>query len=242
MREQLIKLGFSVHEADIYLTLLEIGQTGAGEIIKRTGLHRNIVYDTLDKLIDQKLAFRVVKKKIARFEAADPKRILQKIESNLTLASEIVPELKKQSKNKQEVIIYDGLEGFRTYSLNSLDQIEKGGTLYVLGSIGDLWYKLMGSEYERYRRRWLKKKIVWKMIAYQKSEADLKLVRENNLCQVRIIEQKVNTPANMNIFGDKVALQTFVEPYSVVEIKNLALSEAYLNYFKALWEQGVELK
>lgn len=52
LEKQLQKLGFSDNEAKVYLALLEIGFTTTGAVIKKTGLHRNIVYETLDKLVN----------------------------------------------------------------------------------------------------------------------------------------------------------------------------------------------
>ena len=50
--KKLEKLGLNRNEAEVYVDLLKLGQTSAGELIRRTGFHRNIVYDNLEKLID----------------------------------------------------------------------------------------------------------------------------------------------------------------------------------------------
>jgi len=238
MEKELEKLGFSPHEATIYLALIDIGQTGAGEIVKKTGLHRNIVYETLDKLVSKRLATKFTKQKVAQYQATDPKRIVSNLKSSLDIADMIVPELATRAQIKQDVVIYEGLEGFRTYNLNALSEIKTGGTQYILGSVGDLWYELMGEQYRKYERLRLKKKITWQMIAYEESVRDRSLVGAHKLIKVKIIPRNLSTPANMHIWEDRVALQMVVEPYTVVEIKNKALAEAYLNYFNLLWEQG----
>ncbi|MFH1029971.1 MAG: helix-turn-helix domain-containing protein [bacterium] len=62
MLSQLEQLRFSRSEARVYAALLDVGATTAGEVIKRSGLHRNIVYECLDKLKDRKLVSQTVKK------------------------------------------------------------------------------------------------------------------------------------------------------------------------------------
>ena len=68
MISELTKLGLTLNEAKVYFALLELGSTNAGEIIKKTKLHRNIVYDKLDKLIEKGLVSFVTIKNIKQFE------------------------------------------------------------------------------------------------------------------------------------------------------------------------------
>jgi hypothetical protein len=73
-------------------------------------------------------------------------------------------------------------------------------------------------------------------------EIDMRHAKEKNkLYEIRILEQPFETPANTLIFEDYIALQTLIEPFSVIQIKNEALAKAYLNYFNALWIQGREV-
>lgn len=242
MKDELIQLGFTQHEADIYLALIDIGQTGAGEIIKRTGLHRNIVYDTLDKLIAKKLAFKVFGKNIARFQASDPERLINEQETRLDIAHEIVPKLAEKTKNTNEIVVYDGIQGFRNFSLGYIERMKVGEVFYVLGAIGDRWYELMGDSIKKYTKLKNKKKIHWKMVVFDDvSTIDKKNVKDNPLDEVRAVSQNFQPMANTCVWEDRIALQTFVEPYSVIEIKNKALADAYLNNFNALWEQGKPL-
>ena len=57
LTQQLAKLGFSENEAGVYLALIELGKARAGKIIRITGLHRNLVYQALEKLAS-KIGFK----------------------------------------------------------------------------------------------------------------------------------------------------------------------------------------
>lgn len=242
MRDELLKLGFTPYEADIYLALIDIGQTGAGEIIKKTGLHRNVVYDTLDKLMAKNLVFKVIRRKISLFQVADPNRILAEQEANLERAQRIIPDLAKRAEVRQEIIVYEGLEGFQNFSIGMLERMAPGTCLYVLGSIGNRWYELMGDKYKIYRKITQKKKIRWKMVNFEEdTDRDREAIKATGLVEVRTMPESYKAPANMLVWEDKIALQTLTEPYSVVEIKNKFLAESYLNYFNMLWKIGKDV-
>lgn len=234
MNEELLKIGFTKHEAQVYLALVKSGSTGAGELIKKTNLHRNIVYETLDKLASRELVFKFKKHKVAQFQVTDPSRILEQERNRVEVAEELVPKLIKEAQVKQDIVIYEGIEGFRTYNISLVQKMATGDTVFVLGSAGDLWYELMGNQLDRHRKIWEKKKIYGKSIVYKQSRLDQKLPRYES----RIIPNEFEPPADMLIWKDTIALQCLVEPYSVIEITNPPLAKAYLAYFELLWNQA----
>lgn len=243
MKDDLIKLGFSDHEAGVYLTLLDIGQTGAGEIIKRTGLHRNIVYDTLDRLVLKKLVFKTMVKKVTQYKIADPERIIVDQQVRLDIAKSIIPRLEQRAQVQNDIVVWDGLEGFRNFNITMLERMKEGTILYVLGSVGNRWYEMMGDSYKQYLRITTKKKIRWKMVTFEKDiEFDREAMERTGLVEMRTMKEKILAPANMLIWDDRIALQDFVEPCSTIEIQNKALADAYLNFFKAMWAQGEEYR
>lgn len=244
MKEELLQLGFSNHEADVYLALVEIGTTGTGEIIRRTGLHRNIVYETLDKLISRKLVFKIANEKVTQFKLADPERILVEQKTRLEIAERIIPELVNKADVKQEILVYEGAEGFKTSSLDYIERMKPDSVLYVLGASGNLWFNLMGDAHKKYERTRIKKRIVMKEILYQEipMERDIELAKKKDaLYDIRILPMSFDTPANTLILEDIVVIQILSEPYSHIWIKNPALAKAYLNYFNAMWQQAKEI-
>jgi hypothetical protein len=241
MLEDLLQLGFNKNEAMVYLTLVELGQSPAGAIIKKTSLHRNIVYETLDKLIAKKMVMEMTLKNIAVFSPTDPGRILEIQKEKLSVAEEIVPRLSSMANIKQEIVIYEGREGFQNFGINYVSRMKEGSTIYVLGAAGDLWYERMGVKYNRYERIRKQKKIVMKMVEYHVSKLDKQKSDNHEFYEVRVIPANLETPANVLILEDYIALQIFEEPMSVVEIKNASVAKAYLNYFNLLWAQGKEI-
>jgi len=239
MNNELEQLGLSNYEATIYLALLDSGTTGAGELIKRTGLHRNVIYESLNKLIAKHLVVQYVKKKVAQYQVTDPEHLMDSLKAKEELAAQIIPELSRRADVQQEIVVYEGLEGFRTFSLEFIAKMNAGDTYYVLGSVGDSWYDLMGDSLRRFENIRSKKKINVKLVSYQQSAMDIHQSRQSGKrFEIKIVPHGANIPANTLIWNDTIALQTLVEPYSVVAIRNPLLAQAYLSHFMALWKSA----
>ena len=73
MQGILEKTGLSKNEAKVYLALLDLGLTSSKNIIEKTNLHRQIVYDSLDLLTKKGLVSFVIQANRKHFKASDPK-------------------------------------------------------------------------------------------------------------------------------------------------------------------------
>jgi sugar-specific transcriptional regulator TrmB len=239
MQEDLIKLGFEGHQSEIYLALVDLGQCGAGDLVKKTGIHRNIVYETLDRLITKRLVVKVLQKSLFQYRITDPAKILEDQKINLDIAESIIPEIQKRSENKSDFLVWDGIEGFRNFRLTCMESIKPKGTIYVLGAIGgDRWGEIMGSKYNTVERIRLKKEVEYRMITYKRDDFDAKMMKKHLHYNVRMIENSFQPLANVMIWEDNIALQSYTEPISVMQIKNKNMAEAYLNYFEIMWKIG----
>ncbi len=244
MNEQIISqlqsLNLSQNEAKVYSALLEIGQTSAGEIIKKTGLHRSVVYETLDKLIVKKLVFKLEKQNIAFFQPTDPSRLLQNIKTQEEVALDLIPKLKGLIDTKlPEITVYEGVEAYQKFWLESVKRLPEGSIDYIAGSIGSKWWEYMGVEAKRYHEIKKKRKITWKMIVFSKDRLDLELLKSDpKLNEYRLVEKKVALDGNFNILGrESVLLHSATEPM-LIEIKNPTLVKVFKNIFDILWSYG----
>ena len=248
MNEQIIGqlqlLNLSLNEAKVYSALLEIGQTSAGEIIKSTLLHRSVVYETLDKLIAKKLVIKVDKQSIAFYQTTDPSRILQNIKSQEEIALELLPKLKDLADSKlPEIVVYEGIESYRRFWLDSVNKMPEGSTDYVAGSIGKKWFDFLGKDYEKFLALRVKRNIKWRMIVFEKEQIEEELLKKYpKLNEFRLVSQsKAPKDGNFNILGDEsVILHSATEPM-IIEIKNPTLVKVFRNIFDLLWSTGKPL-
>lgn len=242
---QLENLNLSPNEAKVYLSLLQIGQTSAGKIIKMTRLHRSVVYETLDKLINRKLIFKITKKKIAHFQALSPDRLLEDSETQLKTAQSLVPHLKSLlNEALPEITVYEGIESYAQYWLDSLQRMPEGSTDYVAGSIGSKWATFMGEKrMQQYFDTAKRRKISWQLIVFDKQDYDQHFLKNypGFHWDARLIDKPVSKDGNFNILGDDIlVLHSTAEPM-VIEIKNESLVRVFRNIFDVLWDSGKKI-
>lgn len=241
---QLEELNLTSNEASVYLSLMEIGQTSAGEIIKKTNFHRSVVYETLEKLIDKKLVTKLVKNKISYFQSSDPERLIQRIKSQEEIAHNLVPFLKEISKQKlPEITVYEGVKSYQQFWLDSVQNMKRGSVDYVAGSIGGPWMEHMGALSKQYFKIAQKRNISWKMVVFDVLDYEQTFL--NNYpdfnWECRLIDKYVSKEGNFNILGDdSVILHSATEPM-IIEIKNSSLVKVFRNLFDVLWEVGSEI-
>lgn len=241
---KLIKINLSENEAKVYTSLIELGQTSAGDIIKQTRLHRSVVYETLDKLINKKLAFKITKKKIAYFQSTDPNTLLEKARQQQKIAQELIPELKKLGIAKMpEINIYEGVESYRKFWIETTKKMPVGSIDYVAGSIGNKWLEYMGKDKDLYDELRIKRKIKWKMIIFEKNEAEIELAKKHpKLYEYRLIERNnIDFSGNFNIFNDDVLILLSATEPMIIEIRNKNLVKTFKNIFDILWESGKQI-
>ena len=80
-------LGFTKNLAKVYLVLFELGEGKAGEIVKKTGMHRHIVYTALTELEQKKLVSRTTENGVMRFHPLNPDFLLSEVQRKEDLAA-----------------------------------------------------------------------------------------------------------------------------------------------------------
>jgi len=237
--KNLQKLGFSESEAKVYLALLEIGFCTTGPIIKKTGLHRNIVYETLDKLVNKNLASQTIQKGKKHFRPLSPAKILKQEKSKFDLAQKIVPVLiKLQKQENQEVILYEGIDGFHNAHFDALEQMQKGDNIYVLIAGGEKWYRAMGKFLKKFDRLRTNKNIKDKIVALEGQRKNIELQKKRPLFKVKFLPEKFNVPSGTAIYGNIALIMVYGEPIFVIMIKNSRIAKGFKQYFKVLWKMA----
>ncbi len=240
---QLLELHIPLNEAKVYLVLLEVGQTSAGELIKRTGLHRSVVYESLDRLTDKKLVYKLTKQNIAHFQATDPERILQRTRREQKIAETLLPKLRGLAEaGSSEIVVHEGLEAYRRFWIESALSLPKGSVDYVAGSVGKTWQEYLGEDLDLFRKIRAEREIKWKMIIFDKDEVEMEWQKRHpRLHEYRIIDRNVAKNGNFNIFNqDSLILHSVTEPL-IIEVKNKTLVGVFQNLFDILWETGKKL-
>ena len=241
MLNNLQKLGFSENEARVYLALLEAGFGTTAPIIKKTNLHRNIVYETLDRLVNRGLASFSIQRGKKHFRALSPLKILQQQETQLRLAQEVAPILiKMQKAEKQEVIIYEGKEGFQNAHFDAIGQMKNSSAVYVMIAGGEKWFEVMGSGLKKFDSLRVAKKIKDKIIALESQRKDITLQGKRPLFEARFLPEYFDNPSGTSVYGDITLIMVYGEPPLTIMIKNAQVAKGFKQYFDILWKMAKE--
>lgn len=239
LSNNLQSLGFSENEAKVYLALLEFGFGTTGPIIKKTGLHRNIVYETLDKLIARQLASATIQRGKKHFRALSPEKILKEQEAQFNLAQKVVPELiKKQKQEKQEVIIYEGIDGFQNAHLDAIEQIQENSTIYVLIASAQKWYDNMKPGIKKFEQVRISKNVKIKITALESQRQDMQIQQKRDLFEVRFLPQRFDNPSDIAIYDDITLIIVYGEPVFIIMIKNPRIAQSFKQYFDIFWKMA----
>lgn len=231
-------LGLTHNEALTYQALLSIGETKTGAIVKKTGLHRVLIYDALESLIKKGLASYVIKENIKYFQAADPSRLLDFLDEKKETAKSILPELdllKKESISKQSVSIYEGIRGLKSAMNNMLNELSSKDDHYVFasGNMADV----MGPYYSIYQKNKRKKKIMTKVIYDEsfKKRGDITKVTYGDIKFYPLS----NFPTDTWIYKDKVLIVTYTaKPPIAILIVSQETANSYKKIFLGFWKNA----
>lgn len=235
------ELGLTSNQTYIYLQLAKKGKARAGELIKSTGFHRNIVYGTLEELTEKRLVISSKENGVLVYKISDPHRLVAEQEERVRLAKDAVEELSKYKKESipQQIIIYEGQKDFVTQARRAYEIMPRGGKARTLG-MSPVWHDLVGKEVgDELLAIHLEKKIKWLALTKKLSKEDKKYIEATNGLMIgRESPLVADDTSGIEILEDRISIRSFVEPYFIVEIINSQLAKNYQQYFDFLWERS----
>ena len=231
-KEILQKLGLANSEASVYLALLELGPSLAGQISRKTGIHRRNIYDITERLIQKGLIGYIVKNNRRLFEAANPERLKEILKEKQRELEEALPNLTflyQKTKEKQETNFYKGIEGLKTIFQEQLEG--KNKEILILGASSSA-FEVLPFYFKWYDKDRVKKKIKARIIASEK------LSKKIPLSEIRRLPEKYSNPLAINIYGDKVAIILWKKPPLAIVIKEQEIADSYRKYFELMWKSA----
>lgn len=232
------QLGLSKNVALVYFALVELDGAKAGEIIKRTGLHRHLVYLALESLMKKKLIAKIDQNGVAYYKLLDVSHLLSEVKSKEVLAKQLIEQFRAKHKPpEQEIVVYEGIEEVRAKELESYERMRKTEVMRYLGN-SPHWFEVMGESLTEHLAK-LQQKIGFQIqcITSQKMpEHDFFL--PSKLTHIKILPHISSDISEIQIFHDQIMIKQFVEPYSVIQIINPLIAKSYNNYFEELWKKA----
>ena len=230
MKKVLERLGFEKKESKIYLALLKLGSIGVGGVSKETGIERTLCYSILQKLIDKGMVSYILKGSVKQFSASNPEKLLQDLKEKQEEFEKILPNLMSLTKAKREntsAEIYQGKEGLKSILK---DVIKEKKDYLVFGEEGR-FQEVLPIYSEQFMKKIEEAKIKERVLV-QKGK---KIVKSKN-SRFRYVSKEYLSPTSTIVYGSKIAIMIWSEPFLVVLIENKEVADSYKNYFELLWK------
>ena len=235
------ELGLTKNEIKVYLALLELGSTAAGPLIKKGGMHRAAVYDIIDLLTGKGLVSYVIKANRKYFEAQDPDRLLEYLESKKQdlidkeeKLKQFLPELqlkRKLSKEEQEGTLYKSKKGLKSIFE---DILKEGKPWFVFGATGE-FKELFHAYFIHFHERRIESKIPLKII-FNETVRKQKREEELKLSQIKYLPKSYISPSTTYIYGDKVAIINWSSDPIAFLMRSKQVADSYRSFFDILWK------
>lgn len=238
-KEVLKNIGFEDKEVDIYLALLELGESSVTEIAKWTNIKRPTCYVVLDSLLKKGFIHKVMSNKKTYYLPQSPKRLESVAAVNLSQIKAIMPDLEildsSNRGDKPRVLMFEGKDKLDTaYE----DLFSYKGEIVYMGNLTaalDIFkesYKKLGNiEYsESFSTR----------VILDDTEISRSYAKKNDSKhhQTRFIPKNL-MPFDIDIamYGNKTIITSVSGDYFSISIQDKKMTSAFKTIFEVMWLQ-----
>ncbi len=243
LAKQLEDFGLNDKEAKVYIAVLELGQSNAADIAKKSGVNRATTYFTLENLMKMGLVSASNEEKVQTFLPEDPaqlENILVKKQQELEIKKQSLAGLVKELKSinsadvkKPIVKYYLGKEGVIRMASASFDEV-KDEEMWLAFSKDDLDKFLKKEENDRLIQK--RKANKNQLRAIYNSENTILSSNESNV-RVRVDKNQYHLPADVAIYKDKIRLTSYRDQVGII-IENKDIAQTLKSVFRLALESA----
>ncbi|MEA3514749.1 MAG: helix-turn-helix domain-containing protein [Nanoarchaeota archaeon] len=247
--ENLLEIGFTKNETQVYFAILDLGECKTGEILKKANINTGRIYDILNKLIEKGLVSNIIKNNTKFFYATNPLRLIDYIEEKKSILEakekdirNMLPELIKKNQSLKKTYrteVYQGIQGIKSFLKEISDVLSESDTFYIMG-VPLIDNKNLSIFLQSWNQERINKKFRLKIIYNYEARSEAKKRKKLELTEVKIMKKGVVTPAWIDIVRDYVAIITLEKNPTCIVIKNEEVANSYLKFFDMIWNLSTE--
>jgi sugar-specific transcriptional regulator TrmB len=241
-------VGLTEKEAQVYISLLELGRATVSQIARRAGINRTTGYDILGNLVDKGMVTISGKEPKQEFVAENPETLETFIskeikEKHLALktAQDLVPELKSfhNFADRPRVRFYEGSEGLQQVYEDTLTSHEP---IRAYATVDDM-HKGLPNYFPKYYKRRASAGIEIRAII-----PDTEIGRERKSSDREEMRQTALVPADkyyfspeINIYDNKVMIASWREKLGII-IESAEIADAMKKIYELAWSEAKRLE
>lgn len=248
---QLRKIGLTDGEIKVYDALLELGECTKTTLAKRSSIAPSNIYDVTNRLVEKGIISKVEKNGILHFSPANPKHIMDFIESKQKeidnekdFAAKILPTLLlkfNETKEKTNVEVFQGWNGLKTVFEDLINECDSGDECHVFGaSIGESEKQtdMFFSKYSKARaQKGINTKIIFNQELKQRKDR-INFFLKSKRYQVRFLNQA--TPAEIMLYKNRSCIIILTKEPLVIRISSAEVISSFRQYFDVMWKSSKE--
>ncbi|MFH0804386.1 MAG: helix-turn-helix domain-containing protein [Candidatus Zambryskibacteria bacterium] len=243
LNKELQTLGLDKRSASVYMALLELGEVGSSKIIKKTGLHGQYVYQSIEKLEKEGLAQHVIKRGRKKFTAKSPSVLVRIAEEQKIKAENLVSDLNKLMvlPPEQTFETFQGRESYIAHEFELLEKAKENCELLIIGGARDRFNEEMGKHLREYARIQEQKNISIRYIGSDDQRAVMpEMHSERQNFKIRYLPGLFTGEVNTNIWPDVLGFNIYGEPVTRFTVYNKTIAQSYKQFFETLWKLAKE--
>ncbi len=236
------EVGFTKGESAVYLTLLKIGETKVGSIIKSASISRSKVYDILDRLIKKGVVSKIDKNNILYFQALSPKTLFTYLKEKEAQIKKEVETLQKAlptltsllPEQSIDIKVYQGVDGFKRVIERTLTELRKGDIYEAMGVSKTTEFMRLYA-LKLYQNQ---EKIGFKARSIFDKEGAFKIKeRKTKHHEIRVLPKGWHTPALFTLYQEVIGIHVGNDEQIIsIVIKNKDVAQSFKTTFEAMWK------
>lgn len=232
------QFGLKEKETKLYLACLEMGQSTASQLSKKTSIQRTLIYDIAQKLIDRGMMTSISKKNKSSFSAISPQSLLKLEEQKVSRLKKMLPQLEAMygaGGGKAKIYYYEGKAG--------IDHINNETLRYrgeIVGFTTPLYVnfqqKYISKEYAD-RRREIGNRV--RIIGEQSPEIiELKRHDSDFFRETKIVSKNLfSSDIELGVYGESVFVIDYKEEVGFI-IENKSTAKTLKRIFDLVWNNA----
>ena len=241
-KEILKECGLTNNETEVYLTLLQTGSISVNSIAEKSGLHRQAVYDALDRLLEKGFVNFVIKNNKKHFQAIHPEKIEEYLKEKEEKFKSVLPDLIKLTQIPKEdtfVEVFKGKSIARIVYRDIIKEFQnRQGEVLISGVEEKKFIEEDKIALEQHLKRLQKLKCKERILL---KEGDTQFV-EGLQTEYKWIPEESFNPTPIYVYNEKLTIIIWGNPNYAIIIKNKNLADAYRKQFNLLWKISKKIK
>lgn len=237
--KDLQSVGLDIKEATAYLALLELGESAMGQLVKKSGLKRTTLYDTIESLKQRSLVSVSKKNKKIVYLAENPHKILEQLDEKRVSAEKMLPELLSITnvlQKKPRIRYFEGIDGIKEVYKDTLRFPDQKLQAWVSEEMIHEFDQKFLDDY--YTPRRLEKKIWAEVIAPDLPHiGEYKGIDQASLRVTKLIDPKeFPLEVEISLYGtDHIGIMSFQDKLGLI-IESEPIARTLKSIFAAQWE------